>query len=88
MWTILNFSERSTTRSKIRLGRTVTRIHRFCEALEVIFEQMCAPIEGDLGRRMNQHSLHCFHPRSGRNRPAGGSVSQVVRHQIAEANVG
>ncbi len=37
------------------LGRTITSIHRFCEAIEVIFEQMCVPVESDLRRRMTQH---------------------------------
>jgi hypothetical protein len=43
------------------LGRSVSSIHRFCEALEVIFEQMCVPMKSDLRRRMPQHSLDCFH---------------------------
>ena len=41
-------------------GRSVASIHRFCEALEVVFEEMCVPIEGDLRRRMTRHSLHYF----------------------------
>ena len=46
------------------LGRTVMSIHRFCEALEVIFEEMCVPIESDLRRGMTEHSLHCFDTRT------------------------
>ena len=47
------------------LGRTVTSIHRFCEAIEVIFEEMSVPIESDLRRRMTQHSLYRFHACTG-----------------------
>jgi len=39
--------------------------HRFCEAIEVVFEQMSVPIESDLCRRMTWHSLHRFDARSG-----------------------
>ena len=45
------------------LGRTVTSVHRFCEAIKVIFEKMCVPVKGNLCRRMTEHSLYCFHAR-------------------------
>ena len=36
---LFGLSGRSKTASDVHLGRTITSIHRFCEASEVIFEQ-------------------------------------------------